>query len=143
MVGLRIGAKDRRKAGDDAEGQALPSDPLPSREAVLPPHGRDAAQGKGLNRLERWLLVKALKHYMEKSGMRGFFEKFFSTDSILSRIARAILLALAGAAATPTGGGDLYGLHLPTWLISVAGFVAGMIPAGQNNSSSTLTPPKA
>ncbi len=72
------------------------------------------------------------------SSITGFLTKFFSTDSIVSRIIRA--LAIASAYITSVG--------IPQtgqqWIAFFSAILAGLIPAGQNQSSpATPTAKKA
>lgn len=78
--------------------------------------------------LKAWAERQAFTALLKETGMSGFFAKLFSTDSIISRLVRAILLGLAGAAAAGQ-------IHLPSWAVALIAALAGMIPAGQNNKS--------
>ena len=85
-----------------------------------------------MNKLETWLLVRAVKHFLKEKPMSNFLSMLFSTDSIWGRVVRAVILALLGGA---TGGATLPGdVHLPAWIVSILGALAGMIPAGQANA---------
>lgn len=71
--------------------------------------------------------------------MMDFLSKFFSTDSIQSRMVRGIIHGVLGAVGSHASG-------LPPWaqvVISILGWVAGMIPGGQNNTSMNAVSPKA
>ena len=84
-----------------------------------------------MNKFKTWLLVRAVKHFLKEEPMNTFLATLFSTDSIWGRIVRAVILALLGGA---TGGATLPGdVHLPAWIVSILGALAGMIPAGQTN----------
>lgn len=72
------------------------------------------------------------------SGISGFLTKFFSTDSIVSRIVRAF--AIAGAYISGTGVPH----SAQGWISLIAAIFAGLVPAGQNQSSpATPTAKKA
>jgi len=73
------------------------------------------------------------------SAITGFFAKFFSTDAIVSRLTRALLLAV--------GAIQILG-HVPhngtEWSAVIAAFIGGMVGAGQNQSApATPTAKKA
>lgn len=73
----------------------------------------------------------------------GFFAKLFSTDSIVSRLVRALLLGIVGSGTEGTTIPGA-GVHLPSWALALIGIIIGMIPAGQNQSSpATPTAKKA
>lgn len=85
------------------------------------------------NWIERAIVRRIWKGYH----VSGFLTKFFSTDSIVSRIVRGILMSiLAGGAADSAGGLTLPGgVHLPPIVAYLLGLLAGAIAGGQNNAS--------
>lgn len=84
-----------------------------------------------MNRFKRWLLAKAIVHFIKETGMGGFLAKLFSTDSIVSRIIRALAIGISAISAMG---------HFPTtwqeWSALLAAMFAGYVPAGQNNPES-------
>lgn len=80
-------------------------------------------------KVPKWLQKRILMRIAKEVKLADFLKKFFSTDSIVSRVIRALMLA----------GSFISGMgHFPAtaneWTAVIGIFLGGLVNAGQNNA---------